>query len=181
MKIAIIGTHGIGKTTLTYLIAAEGKKRGLNVNTVSEVARSCVFPLNDKFDVDGAQWIISSQISRELTAKAEKYDVLVCDRSAYDPICYLQAGDHPQRSYEKLRWYAEEWLKTYDKIIFVQPSEIPLQDDGVRSLDEAFQREVHTNFIIALNKFLHNKMPIEIDSEDIFKGYLELLYDKIFT
>ncbi|MBE3085588.1 MAG: ATP-binding protein [Bacteroidetes bacterium] len=181
MKIAIIGTHGIGKTTLTYLIAAEGKKRGKNVNTVSEVARSCPFPLNDKFDVDGAQWIISSQINRELTAKAEKYDVLVCDRSAYDPICYLQSGDHPQKSYEKLRWYAEEWLKTYDKIVFVQPSEIPLQDDGVRSLDEAFQMDVHERFAVLSMSIRQYKLEI-VMAEDIFGVTDELtkLYDRIF-
>ena len=181
MKIAIIGTHGIGKTTLTYLIAAEGKKRGKNVASLAEVARSCPFPLNDKFDVDGAQLIISSQINRELTAKAEKYDVLVCDRSAYDPICYLQAGNHPQRSYEKLRWYAEEWLKTYDKIIFVSPSEVPLQDDGVRSLDTDFQMVVHDKFAV-LSMTIRQTRLDGIMAEDIFNdsGELEKLYDRIF-
>ena len=39
MKVAFIGTHGVGKTTLCYDLAALLKRRDLNVDVVKEVAR----------------------------------------------------------------------------------------------------------------------------------------------
>ena len=39
MKVAFIGTHGVGKTTLCYDLAAALKKRDLTVEIVREVAR----------------------------------------------------------------------------------------------------------------------------------------------
>ena len=46
MKIAFIGTHGVGKTTLCYDLAAALKKRDLTVELVREVARECPLPIN---------------------------------------------------------------------------------------------------------------------------------------
>lgn len=53
MKIAIVGTHGIGKTTLAYQIACEAKKKGKNATVINEIARRCPFPLNDEQTPDG--------------------------------------------------------------------------------------------------------------------------------
>ena len=39
MKIAFIGTHGVGKTTLCYELAAALKREGVHVDIVKEVAR----------------------------------------------------------------------------------------------------------------------------------------------
>lgn len=171
MKIAIIGTHGVGKTTLAYQIAAQAKILGKNATTLSEVARSCPFPLNDSFTIDGANWIVTSQINRELSAKSDKYDVIVCDRSAYDPICYLQAGKCSAREFQRLRMFAEEWLKTYDTIIYVCPVNSDIVDDGVRDLNEDFQKSVDMKF----NKYIKNSIFYDdnfktITSKDIFDG-----------
>ena len=46
MKVAFIGTHGVGKTTLCYDLAAALKKRDLTVELVREVARECPLPIN---------------------------------------------------------------------------------------------------------------------------------------
>ena len=46
MKIAFIGTHGVGKTTLCYDLAALLKRQGLNVDVVKEVARLSPLPIN---------------------------------------------------------------------------------------------------------------------------------------
>ena len=44
MKIALIGSHGVGKTTLCFELAAEFKRRGADVEMVREVARSSPLP-----------------------------------------------------------------------------------------------------------------------------------------
>ena len=46
MKIAFIGTHGVGKTTLCFELAALLKKRDRVVEMVREVARFCPLPIN---------------------------------------------------------------------------------------------------------------------------------------
>ena len=37
MKIAFVGSHGVGKTTLCFDLAAQLKRRGVNVDMVKEV------------------------------------------------------------------------------------------------------------------------------------------------
>lgn len=147
MKIAIIGTHGIGKTTLAYIIAAEAKKKGKNAVVINEVARRCPFPLNDKQVPEGAEWIISTQISHELSAKANKTEYIICDRSAYDPICYMKASKHNKSTYRSMKIYAEEWLKTYDKIFLVIPDTKKIDSDGFRCTDVKFQELVNDQFM----------------------------------
>ena len=48
MKIAFIGTHGVGKTTLCYDVVAALKRRGVNADIVKEVARLSPLPINQR-------------------------------------------------------------------------------------------------------------------------------------
>ena len=48
MKVAFIGTHGVGKTTLAYGLAMRLKQLGANVGFLEEVARRCPFPINEE-------------------------------------------------------------------------------------------------------------------------------------
>ena len=178
MKIAIVGTHGIGKTTLAYSIASEAKRKGKNVCIIQEIARRCPFPLNSEQTPDGAEWIISTQISKELTAKADGVEFIVCDRSAYDPICYMKAGKHNPRTYNSMRIYAEEWLRTYDKIFFVTPSGIEIEPDGFRSIDEVFQNKVHKEFLKFFTLFPIGSVQ-KVESSDIFQNNLDEVFKGI--
>jgi nicotinamide riboside kinase len=179
MKIAIIGTHGVGKTTLAYQIATEAKKRGKNASIVHEVARSSPFPLNDGFTSDGAHWIITTQIKRELEAKAQKADVIVCDRSAYDPICYLHATDEYADAFQALESFAEEWTKTYDLIFYVVPSWQNLTDDGVRSMDLDYQKRINNEFLYFLDRIRGDNVH-EVHDYKIFSSKLDEVYKVIF-
>jgi len=178
MKIAIIGTHGTGKTTLAYMLAAKAQEKGLSTQVVGEVARANPFPLNKDFDTDGANWIITTQIKRELDAKKQKTQCIVCDRSAIDPICYLKAIDSPQANYEGLRIFAEEWMLTYDYIIFVTPSGEEPAFDGVRSTDQEFQETVHDQFAKIID--LKKQDLIVFPSKYVFSKDIDELVNKIF-
>lgn len=46
LKIAFVGTHGVGKTTLCFDLAAHLKRLDLNIDLVKEVARRCPLPIN---------------------------------------------------------------------------------------------------------------------------------------
>ena len=175
MKVAIIGTHGIGKTTLANHLANEARKDQKSVVIIEEVARECPFPLNKEFTVEGAEWIISTQISRELTAKAMNVDLIICDRSAYDPISYLRARKIKEKTFRSLRHYVESWIQTYDKLFFVVPGEEAPVYDGVRDTNKKFQMKVHDEFI---KMMINNELPhlTALDSCEIFDSSAEVMY-----
>src|SRR5512140_1920303 len=89
MKVAFIGTHGVGKTTLCYDLAAALKKRDLSVELVREVARECPLPINRETTLKAQAWILHTQIAWELQAEA-KADVVFCDRAVLDNYCYMK-------------------------------------------------------------------------------------------
>jgi Cdc6-like AAA superfamily ATPase len=54
LKLALIGTHGVGKTTLAHEICSLLKKADHNVDLVTEVARRSPFPINEATTLDGS-------------------------------------------------------------------------------------------------------------------------------
>jgi len=136
MKVAFIGTHGVGKTTLCFELAALLKKRDKVVEMVREVARFCPLPINRDTTVAAQSWILHTEVAEELVAE-NKAEIVICDRSVLDNYCYLlQTGKHPQLE-PLVRW----WTDTYDLLIKV-PIVGSLQYDGLRDVDAAFQRAV---------------------------------------
>jgi nicotinamide riboside kinase len=140
MKVAFIGTHGVGKTTLCYDLAAGLKKRDLAVELVREVARECPLPINRDTTLKAQAWILHTQIAWELQAEA-RADVVCCDRAVLDNFCYLKraAGSDPRVM--PLEALVRSWTATYD-VLFRVPLAGPLRFDGVRDTDAAFQHEI---------------------------------------
>lgn len=136
-KVAFIGTHGVGKTTLCYGLAARLKARDVNVEIVREVARRSPLPINETTSVASQSWILHTQIAEELAAEA-RFGVVICDRSALDNYVYLLVAAGPQRFLEPL---LDEWMATYDLLLHVPIVEPPTAD-GVRATDPSFQRAV---------------------------------------
>ena len=66
MKIALIGTHGTGKTTIVHEIVSKLKKRGFDVDFLGEIARQCPFPINEKTTKKSQIWMILKQITSEM-------------------------------------------------------------------------------------------------------------------
>ena len=136
-KLAFIGSHGVGKTTLCYGLAARLKARDVALDVVHEVARRCPLPINAETGVASESWILHTQIAEELVA-AVRYPLVVCDRSALDNYVYLLLAAGPQPGLEAL---VDFWMGTYDLLVRV-PIVGTLSPDGVRAEDPAFQRAV---------------------------------------
>ncbi|MFW6282422.1 MAG: hypothetical protein ACOC1P_00005, partial [Minisyncoccales bacterium] len=69
MKIAFLGTHGTGKTTLAHDLVTKLKKQGIDAGFLSEIARKCPFPLNEERTKKSQIWIILNQIIAEIEAE----------------------------------------------------------------------------------------------------------------
>lgn len=138
MKIAFIGTHGVGKTTLAFEMASRLKKLGANVGFLEEVARRCPFPINEDTSVEAQTWILVETIRREIEL-GKVYPEVICDRSVLDNYCYMELKFGRQPALFGLVQY---WATTYDLLVKVAINEEYLQVDGLRSTDLAFQRAI---------------------------------------
>lgn len=136
-KVAFIGSHGVGKTTLCYGLAARLKRRDVGVEVVHEVARRCPLPINEETSVAAQSWILHTQIAEELVAQA-RYPVVVCDRSVLDNYVYLLLAAGRQEAPQGL---VELWIQGYDLLVHV-PIVEELSPDGVRAPDPGFQYAV---------------------------------------
>lgn len=137
LKIAFVGTHGVGKTTLCFELAARLKRRDLRVDMVKEVARSCPLPLNRDTTVEAQAWILHTQIAREIEALVH-HDVIVCDRAVVDNYAYLV------QKFGRIHFFDElmaSWLPTYGLLVKVPIVDRP-RFDGVRDTGSDYQQEI---------------------------------------
>jgi nicotinamide riboside kinase len=137
MKIAFIGTHGVGKTTLCYELAAVLKREGVHVDIVKEVARLSPLPINQKTSLDAQSWIFFTQMAEEIRS-ANQNDVVVCDRSVLDNYAYLMLACGRQLPIER---FMHHWMKSYD-LLFKVPFTGLVAADGIRDTDTFFAEAV---------------------------------------
>lgn len=170
MKLAFIGTHGTGKTTLAYSVTGELKRIGKNATMITEVARKCPLPINENGTINSQLWMMSSQIAEELEAD-HRFSHVVCDRSILDSYAYgiYSFGDN-----DLLKKLVEHWIGTYD-ILFRVPIRHNLVPDGFRSVNANFQKDVDLILLDLLNK--HNVPFIELPQENQIQFVIERVHE----
>lgn len=156
MKIAFIGTHGVGKTTLCYDLAAALKRRNVHVDMVKEVARLSPLPINRQTSLDAQTWILTTQIAEEIRSSVH-HQVVVCDRSVLDNYAYMALACGRQPVFERL---SVHWMKTYD-LLFKVPIAGLASADGVRDTDEFFMRAIDqlVDTLLAEKKIAAHQLP----------------------
>src|SRR3990167_914608 len=134
-KIAIVGAHSSGKTSLVYALAAALKKRDKSVGVVIESVRRSPFPLGTKEFYD---WVIPATILAEIDA-AQGHEFLICDRTPADTLAYMKAAGF--KIPDTLWNYLDDYLQSYESIVLLEPNR-PIVDDGFRHTDEAHRDAV---------------------------------------
>lgn len=136
-KVAFIGTHGVGKTTLCLEVTGRLRREGADADMVKEVARLSPLPLNRQTSLAAQTWILMTQVAEEIRAGA-RHALVVCDRSVLDNYAYLVLACGRRPSLEP---FLKEWLTSYD-LLFKVPVVGAAPADGVRDVDPAFVRAV---------------------------------------
>ena len=137
IKIAFIGSHGVGKTTLCFDLASRLKRLDLGVDIVKEVARACPLPINEATTLEAQAWILHTQIAEEI-ASANQYEAVICDRSVLDNYAYMvqRAGRKPE--YDEL---VRSWVGSYTGLFKVPVLAAPTFD-GTRAVSVQFQLDI---------------------------------------
>ena len=143
MKISIIGSHGTFKTTLVYFLAGVLKAKGKNVGIIREVARACPYFKGSHANVLAQNWILLTQAQCEREYQ-DIYDYVLCDRSVVDNFVY--AVDAYKKEEQPMAAWLEPFVlhhaETYNYLFKTPVSPYGLIEDGVRSVDRNWQKEI---------------------------------------
>lgn len=161
LKVAFVGTHGVGKTTLCFELASQLKKLDLGVDLVKEVARRCPLPINEGTTPDAQAWILHTQIAEEVAAAA-MYEVVICDRSVLDNYAYLVARVGRRPEMDPL---VGSWIRTYDALFKVPVMSAP-SFDGTRAVSPSFQMEIDETIDHLIADFNVDVMPLDRANRD---------------
>jgi len=150
-KIAVVGSHGIRKTTAVLSIAATVQRAGHSVELGREVVRDNPLGINEAATGESQLWVLVSQIRQELQL-APKADVLVTDRGVMDNFAYYLRACGGRDVYD-VEPLVRRWSATYDLVLRLVP-DIPLQADGVRSTSDGFRDEIEAILDEVLPRFV---------------------------
>ena len=167
IQIAVIGTHGVGKTTLCFELAAALKRLDLSVDLVKEVARKCPLPINRETTDDAQNWILHTQVAEEI-GLAGDFDVIVCDRAVVDNYAYMvhATGRRPE-----IEPFIRHWMATYTMLVKV-PVLAPPSFDGTRDTSVDFQADIDRLIDELLDEFELPRLELPGETRD---GWVEMV------
>jgi nicotinamide riboside kinase len=137
MKITIIGAQGVGKTTLAQQINKNYPEFKI-LPEAARLAQKAGYKLDHTATVDTELWLINKQIELE-----SGEDNWVADRSGIDLLAYIQYLFSQEYS---LIEFATKTLvprfSNYDLVIYLPSGEFAIEDDGLRTTDIKFQKDI---------------------------------------
>lgn len=142
MKIAVVGSHGVGKTTL-----AKGLSKVLKYPILPDIAREAFrkgFTINEKTPPENQLWILCKQMEYEKKLK----DNFIADKTLFDNIVYSRKIFSDKYFLTLIEDIVRKIAK-YDIYLYI-PIEIPLKNDKVRSPDLNFQRMIDEEYTLLL-------------------------------
>lgn len=162
MKVAIIGTHSVGKTTLIEALKKEKKfENFLFLPETTIAVRKSGFDVKEKTDNLTQLRIMQEDISRACWLRNTINTDVITDRCILDTYMYTWYFHHEKKQVDA--WVLEfnrnltnEFIEDYDLLIYIE-SEIDLVLDGVRSESNEFRDKIATLFD---ERIKHIKVPV---------------------
>lgn len=143
MKIALMGTHGVGKTSVAEMFS---QQYGVPmVTSASRRVKKLGYPINQHATCESQAATSMGRLAAQLSAG----DHFISDRTLLDSMAYNSWqlthawSDDPKAAY----WYdtmdiiAEKVMKDYDYLFYV-PITFPLVADGVRAMEDKYQADI---------------------------------------
>jgi len=143
MIVSFTGAQSTGKTTLLNEI----KDKNPWLDSVDEVTRRIKREYNLPINESGGDITQSMIMADHIANVYRKYDSdVILDRCAMDGVVYTHwLYNKGKVSKEVLNWAKKiynELISAYDVIFITDPADVPLVDDGERSIDVDFRKEI---------------------------------------
>ena len=151
MKIGLTGTMSVGKTTLVNALKELDQFKDYNFATErSKYLMSLGIPLNTDSTLKG-QTVFLAERCGELMQ-----DNIITDRTVIDVMAFTKcAGSINALDKEKYEDYASEFISDYDYIFYISPEGIPVEDNGVRTIDEHYRDIIDLTINNVINRYPH--------------------------
>ena len=174
MKIAIIGAQGVGKTTLAQQINKDYPELKI-LPEAARLAQKAGYKLDHTATVETELWLINKQIELESSE-----DDWVADRCCIDLFAYLQYLFSKESN---LIEFANKTLvpkfSSYDFVIYLPCGEFPIEDDGLRTTDIIFQKNIDNQIRDILEKHKIQFIKIVGTPEERLEKFKKLLNFKV--
>ena len=149
-RIALVGASSTGKTTVYELLKTKLPTKGFQqwqfINESTRTVASYGFPINEK-GTSATQLAISSF---HLEALLQPFNMIL-DRCYLDLLVYTNHMDVDLATFKYIEKTWERVNDAYTHYIYF-PIEFNSVDDGVRSVNEEWRREIDAEFRFRLNK-----------------------------
>lgn len=179
MRIALIGTHCSGKTTLLNLLKKESRFNNYSFKEEPiRVVSKYGFEINEKANDESQLAMLSLHLMNL------QEDNFISDRSLLDLYIYVEYLNRKnkvisQKTVDFIKEITFNNLYKYDYLFYCMP-EFGLDTDGFRSLDKEFQDGIHKLFIDTLHILdLKNVYLLKGNSEDRLKELIKTIEEKL--
>jgi len=149
MRIGFCGTISVGKTTLVNALRELPEFADYEFRTErSKYLRDLGIPLNTDSTLKG-QFVFFAERSSELYL-----DNVITDRTVIDVMAFTRlAHSIPYYIGDTLNEAASHLLREYDYIFYVSPEGVELEDNGVRTTDMEYRKEIDKEICKLIEKY----------------------------
>ena len=154
MKIGLVGTMSVGKTTLAKALGETDRLKDHSVQTErSKYLSNLGIPLNTDSTLPG-QFIFLAERATELLQPN-----IITDRTIWDVCAFTLSAKSISDSEKRAFVEAAMCLKDYyDVVIYVSPHGVAMEDNGIRETDLEYREKIDTTIKLALEEFKPKKL-----------------------
>jgi len=151
MKIGLVGTVSVGKTTLVNALKELPQFKDYHFATErSKYLRDLGIPLNTDSTLKGQTIFLAERVSELM------YDNLITDRTVIDVMAFTNASKSIKDTNKLLfEEYACNFINEYHYIFYVSPLGVEIEDNGVRATNAEYRDLIDFTIQNILNLYSH--------------------------
>lgn len=172
MRIGLAGTISAGKTTLVKALAELPQFKDYKISTErSKYLRDLGIPLNTDSTAKGQAVFLAERVSELFSEN------MITDRTIIDVIAFTFNSKEMNNDEKKLFMsYAQQFIKEYDYIFYVNPEGVLIEDNGVRETNSEYRDLIDDTILNMFNLYGWDKVhEIKGTTEERIKSILDVV------